>query len=143
MSRISVIIKGHKEGNRFVSAYELAERIVRDYQETSGYLKSIIGNHVPDGARIADSYDFATLVSYGKRIKAVAEKILASKPTIPRSTRDAIFGNIRMLRKLRKTSDIDKRIELEERICIQLEGCGVPDGHYLVKRFDKARGQRA
>jgi len=58
------------------------------------------------------------------------------KSQVNKITESAILENISLLK---NSKDSSKRELLEERICLQLEGCNVPNNHGLVKKYERVR----
>lgn len=122
--RPSVIIKTYKE----------ARAITNEYIENDIYLRSLIRNHVPNAELILSCSDFANLKYHGRTILGVAKKIIRN--SVDKKTQKSILDNIS---KLKVCTEISEREDLEERIAIQLEGCKVPDSHFLVKKYNQAK----
>ncbi len=108
-------------------SYKAAWNILREYTENDTYLRSLIENHTPNPELVLSCSDHLNLRHYGKTIKGVAEKMLKSHPT------GRNIGN------LTKTTDPVERELLEERICIQLEGCNVPDSNWVSNFYSWAK----
>lgn len=110
-----------------LKTYQEAEGIVREYTETDPYLRSLISNHVPDAELVLSCSDRANLKYYGRTIKGVAERMLRSHPVA------------RNILKLKDTKDRATRQDLEERICLQLEGGNYPDNSWVANFYHWAK----
>ena len=118
-----------------INTYEEAERITQEYEENRLYLTSLIENHIPNAERnILSCSDLAQLKYHGRVILNVAKKML--RTSVKKNTEKAILENISCLGK--SVDPIEKQL-LDERVCIQLEGCNVSDYHSLIKKYERAR----
>lgn len=117
-----------------MSTYKEAKMITQEYEETRLYLTSLIENHIPNPESVLSCADLAYLKHCGRVIKGVAERMLRTR--VRKSTEKAILENISSLG---NSTDYVERQLLEDRICLQLVGCNVPDNHYLIKKYEKAR----
>jgi hypothetical protein len=121
-----MVIKTQRPSVRNMS-YESAAGIIHDYAETDPYLRSLISNHVPDAELVLSCSDPTNLKYYGRTIRGVAEKILRSHPVAKNIIR------------LKKTTDKARRQDLEERICLQLEGGNYPDNSWVANFYNWAK----
>ncbi len=110
-----------------IKTYEKAASIVREYSENEQYLRSLIRNCVVKGSLVVDCSDFQNLKYHGRTILGVAHKMLRGH---------SIAGNIL---NLKNTKNRDARGVLEERICMQLEGCKVEPENWLSNFYIWAR----
>lgn len=109
-------------------SYSAARSIIEDYNEDDEpYLRSMVRRHVLNAENELACADEDYLLHMARTIKGVADKVLKSHP---------IGKNIRALT---KTADPAERELLEERICIQLEGCNIPDSNWVSNFYSWAK----
>lgn len=118
-------------------SYKAALVMSYEYTESDEqYLRSIIRNHFPDAEIVLSCSDRENILYHARTIKGVADKLLRNLKKKNQRIEQAIQPNIDLLA---QTQDPNQRELLEERICIQLEGCKVPDNHYLVREYNRVR----
>ena len=124
--------------------YQKALAMSHEYNEMQeNYLRSIVRNHIPDAENILACADRKYLLHMTRTIKGVADRLVEDyrkkQKTIAQEIGNAepvIQANIDLLGKCK---DLDEGALLEERICIQLEACRIPDNSKLVRNYELAR----
>lgn len=118
-------------------SYKAALVMSHEYTESDEqYLRSIIRNHIPDAEIVLSCSDRENILYHARTIKGVADKLLRNLKKKNQRIEQALQPNIDLLA---QTQDPNQRELLEERVCIQLEGCKVPNNSTLVKTYENAR----
>ena len=113
--------------------YEKARTISFKYDENDEqYLRSIVRDHIPNPELVLSCADRENLIHHARTIRGVAKRLCDYQD----KQQEPILRNIE---RFAKTSDTSEREFLDERVCIQLEGCRIPDNSLLVKKYEKAR----
>ena len=113
-----------------------ARSVVRNYNEASeAYLRNLVRRHVPDAEDVLACADRSNLLYHTRTIRGVARKVDAYDQKLLEEHPD-ILDEIDSLPQI---TDDAERESVDERVCLQLEGCNIPDGCRLSDAYARAK----
>jgi len=108
--------------------YSRASQILADFNmQDEKYMRDLV-NKMTKNPHYSEKLDYKALRSEAFKIRAVLRKIVHGP----------ILKNIEALA---QATDFDEKERLEERVCIQLDGCNIPDNSYLIDLYKKAKSK--
>lgn len=117
-------------------SYAKARTMLHEYTENNEtYLRSIVRNHIPNSENELACADRQYLIHMARTIKGVAKRVNDYDKQLLAKNND-ILDKIKSLPQI---ADSTERELLDERICLRLEGCKIPNGCLLSNAYIGAK----